>query len=81
MRISPARIAWILSGVLLVLGAILTPLFPQPIFTYFCSSSECSTALSGGIGLGPVIIALGVFVAVIGAIISLVTALAQRLPR
>jgi hypothetical protein len=81
MRMPLARIAWILSGVLLVLGAVLTPLFPQPVITYFCSNYVCSTTTSGGIGLGPVIIALGVFVAVIAAIISLVTLLAQRLPR
>jgi hypothetical protein len=81
MGISLARIAWILSAVLIVLGAVLTPLFPQPFVTFFCSSTECSTTLSGGIPLGPVIVALGVFVAAIAGIISLVTVAAQRLPR
>jgi hypothetical protein len=81
MRISVARIAWILSAVLVVLGAVLTPLFPEPFVTFFCSNSVCSTTTSGGIPLGLVVIALGVFVAAIAGIISLVTVAAQRLPR
>jgi hypothetical protein len=81
MRISAARIAWILSAALIVLGALLTPLSPQPFVTFFCSNSVCSTTTAGGIPLEPVVIALGVFVAVIAAIISLVTVAAQRLPR
>jgi hypothetical protein len=76
-----ARVTWVLSGVLIALGIVLISYFPQPFITYYCGDSVCSPATSGGIGLGPVIVALGVFVAVIAAIISAVTALAHWLPR
>lgn len=81
MRMSAARVGWILGAVLIVLGIVLIPLFPQPFITWYCGDSLCSTAKSGGAPFGTVVIALGVFVAVIAAIISLVRVLAQRLPR
>jgi hypothetical protein len=71
------RVAWIASVALVVAGGVLVALFPQPFITYSCANTVCPTAVSGGFAGGYVVIVIGLVVAVVAGIMSLVT-LADR---
>jgi uncharacterized membrane protein YidH (DUF202 family) len=71
------RVAWIASVALVVAGGVLVALFPQPLITYSCANTVCPTAVSGGFAGGYVVIVIGLVVAVVAGIMSLVT-LADR---
>jgi hypothetical protein len=69
---SPARLCFLVAIVLLIVGAVFLPLFPQPFITYYCSASVCPRQIAGGIAIGYVLLALGIFAAVIGIMVSLI---------
>jgi hypothetical protein len=72
------RVAWIASGALVVAGGILVALFPQPFITYRCASTVCPTEVSGGFSGGYVVIVLGLVVAIVSGIMSVVTVTNSR---
>ena len=70
IRVAWIRVAWIAS---VPAGTVLVALFPQPFITYWCSNTICPTEVSGGFSGGYVVIVLGLVVAVIAGIMSLVS--------
>jgi hypothetical protein len=73
IRVAWIRVAWIASVALVAAGTVLVALFPQPFITYWCSNTICPTEVSGGFSGGYVVIVLGLVVAVIAGIMSLVS--------
>lgn len=73
MRTHFIRVAWIASGALVIAGAILAALFPQPFITYWCASTVCPIEASGGLAGGYVVISLGLVAAVAAGIMSVVS--------
>jgi hypothetical protein len=78
MRTHLIRVAWIASVALVVVGGILVVLFPQPLITYWCASTVCPTEVSGGFSGGYVVIVLGLVIAVVAGIMSVVTVADRR---
>ena len=78
MRTHVIRVAWIASVTLIVVGGILVALFPQPFITYSCANTVCPTAVSGGFAGGYVVVVIGLVVAVVAGIMSLVTTADRR---
>lgn len=81
MRNQFIRVAWILSGALVVVGSALVVVFPQPFITYYCSSYACPTETSGGFSVGYVVIFFGVVTAIVAGWLSLVGALRRSASR
>jgi hypothetical protein len=75
MRNRSIRVAWILSGTLVVVGSMLVVVFPQPFITYYCSSYACPAETSGGFSVGYVVIFFGVVAAFVAGCMSLVSML------
>ena len=72
MRNHPIRVAWIVSGVILLGGCLLLILAPQPFITYYCSADVCPSQVSGGMSVGYLVIALGLVAAMVVGVISVV---------
>ena len=81
MRNRSIRVAWILSGALVVVGSVLVVVFPQPFITYYCSSYACPSETSGGFSGGYVVIFFGVVAAVVAGCMSLVSVLRRNASR
>jgi uncharacterized membrane protein YidH (DUF202 family) len=73
MRTNLTRVAWIASAALMVAGVMLVALFPQPFITYSCANAVCPTAVSGSFSGGYVVIVLGLMVAAVAGIMTVVT--------
>jgi hypothetical protein len=57
---------------------ILVALFPQPFITYSCANTVCPRAVSGGFSGGYVVLVMGLVVAVVAGIMSVVTMADRR---
>jgi hypothetical protein len=57
---------------------MLVALFPQPFITYSCANTVCPTAVSGGFSGGYMVMVMGLLVAVVAGIMSVVTIADRR---